>query len=312
MKKINDVSPGLYELLYAISIENLKDLKTAITPLIRQIAKHDELTKLGLLPTVDLKSEYEFDSESESESESDFKSKVAESDKVAKPQVVKPASESESESESESDKGVKPAAESDFPEWYAAKATEVIESLKYLYPNSSDATILNISFRLGDKLHAQWSNTEEKEIIPILVNLRRKPVGQYVANGQYVSPEGVKLKVDYTPGSTLADYYDITDIMAQYDKEGLQDEAKEIYDYTMQIDDMLRDLIDGDLPLSIVGLLYGYPIESTIALIKRTNKMKAAEAKTKTDRLAANRALRQAEKVTTVKQMRSNHRRLII
>ena len=45
-----------------------------------------------------------------------------------------------------------------------------------LYKNLDDAVLLNLSFRLGDDLHCQWTDNEEKLILPILVSNGIKPV----------------------------------------------------------------------------------------------------------------------------------------
>jgi hypothetical protein len=45
-----------------------------------------------------------------------------------------------------------------------------------LYKSLDDITLLNLSFRNGDKLHSQWTDNEENLILPILVSNGYKPV----------------------------------------------------------------------------------------------------------------------------------------
>jgi len=45
-----------------------------------------------------------------------------------------------------------------------------------LYKSLDDITLLNLSFRNGDNLHSQWTDNEEKLILPILVCNSYKPV----------------------------------------------------------------------------------------------------------------------------------------
>jgi hypothetical protein len=73
---------------------------------------------------------------------------------------------------------------------------------------------------------------------------------------------------------------------------------------------MVRDLVDESLPLSIMGLLYGYPVESTIALITRSKVIREAEAKTKARRLAADRAAREATKAMALADKRASRSRI--
>lgn len=44
-----------------------------------------------------------------------------------------------------------------------------------LYKELDDKTLLNLSFRLGDKLHCQWASEEEELLLPILVSNGYKP-----------------------------------------------------------------------------------------------------------------------------------------
>ena len=52
-----------------------------------------------------------------------------------------------------------------------------------LYKTLDERSLLNLSFRLGDDLHCQWTDDEEKLILPILVSNGIKPVGT-IANRQ--------------------------------------------------------------------------------------------------------------------------------
>ena len=45
-----------------------------------------------------------------------------------------------------------------------------------LYKSLDDITLLNLSFRNGDLLHSQWTDSEEYLILPILVSYGFKPV----------------------------------------------------------------------------------------------------------------------------------------
>ena len=45
-----------------------------------------------------------------------------------------------------------------------------------LYKSLDDISLLNLSFRNGDDLHSQWTDNEEKLILPILVSNGYKPV----------------------------------------------------------------------------------------------------------------------------------------
>jgi hypothetical protein len=45
-----------------------------------------------------------------------------------------------------------------------------------LYKTLDEIFLLNLSFRLGDYLHCQWTNDEEELILPILVSNGIKPV----------------------------------------------------------------------------------------------------------------------------------------
>ena len=46
-----------------------------------------------------------------------------------------------------------------------------------LYKTLDERALLNLSFRLGDDLHCQWTDDEENLILPILVSNNIKPVG---------------------------------------------------------------------------------------------------------------------------------------
>ena len=52
-----------------------------------------------------------------------------------------------------------------------------------LYKTLDEISLLNLSFRLGDDLHCQWTDEEENLILPILVSNGIKPVGT-IANRQ--------------------------------------------------------------------------------------------------------------------------------
>lgn len=45
-----------------------------------------------------------------------------------------------------------------------------------LYKTLDNISLLNLSFRLGDNLHCQWTDDEENLILPILVSYGYKPV----------------------------------------------------------------------------------------------------------------------------------------
>jgi len=45
-----------------------------------------------------------------------------------------------------------------------------------LYKTLDELSLLNLSFRLGDDLHCQWTDDEEEVILPILVSNGIKPV----------------------------------------------------------------------------------------------------------------------------------------
>jgi hypothetical protein len=46
-----------------------------------------------------------------------------------------------------------------------------------LYKTLDDVVLLNLSFRLGDDLHCQWTDDEENLILPVLVSNNIKPIG---------------------------------------------------------------------------------------------------------------------------------------
>ena len=295
---LNAVSPGLYDALAALGLSNLKTLKKALTPLITQLSKQAELIAAGVIPTVAF-----------SDSEGDMP------DGPAMPTATPTADADDAEGmENQSPKTCvyRRLPKAIDPEPLETKSAAVVASLKRLYPNSTDKEILNISFRLGDKLHSQWTADEEAILIPQLVSDRLKPVGLTVSKtGSHVSPAGVRVKVDWIPDTYLNDYYDIPKIASQYALAGLQDEADDISTYLhTAIDDMIRDLVDESLPLSIMGLLYGYPIESTIALIKRSKMIQEAEAEAKAKRLAADRAAREAVKAKALADKRASRSRI--
>jgi hypothetical protein len=50
------------------------------------------------------------------------------------------------------------------------------------YIHYSDQTLLNLSFRGGDKLHSQWTDEEEHQLLPILVQKGLKPVASVCQN----------------------------------------------------------------------------------------------------------------------------------
>ena len=71
---------------------------------------------------------------------------------------------------------------SELNEYTNDKITKVISNMrntklkKYsLYKRLDDKTLLNLSFRQGDKLHSQWTCEEEEQILPILVSNGYKP-----------------------------------------------------------------------------------------------------------------------------------------
>jgi len=49
----------------------------------------------------------------------------------------------------------------------------------HIYKDSKidDIHLLNLSFRSGDDLHCQWTQSEEEYLLPILVSIGHKPVG---------------------------------------------------------------------------------------------------------------------------------------
>lgn len=51
-----------------------------------------------------------------------------------------------------------------------------------LYKTLDDISLLNLSFRLGDDLHCQWTDDEEDLILPILVSYGYKPVSTIASN----------------------------------------------------------------------------------------------------------------------------------
>ena len=294
---LNAVSPGLYDVLESMGLANLKTLKKALTPLITQLSKQAELIAAGVIPTVVF-----------SDSEGDVP------DGPAMPTPTADADDAEGMLNQSPKtcvyRRLRPKAID--PETLEIKTAAVVASLKRLYPNSTDQEILNISFRQGDRLHSQWTADEEAILIPQLVSDRQKPVGLTVSDkGSHLSPAGVRVKVDWVPDTYLSDYYDIPKIASQYTQAGLQNEADDISTYLhTSVDDMIRDLVDESLPLSIMGLLYGYPIESTIALIKRSKMIREAEAKTKADRLAADRAAREVVKAMALADKRASRSRI--
>ena len=292
---LNAVSPGLYDALESLGLANLKTLKKALTPLITQLSKQAELIAAGVIPTVAF-----------SDTDDDTPNGPA------MPTPTADADDAEGMENQSPKTCVYRRLRPIDPETLETKTAAVVASLKRLYPNSTDQEILNISFRQGDRLHAQWTADEEAILIPQLVSDRQKPVGLTVSKtGSHVSPAGVRVKVDWIPDSHLSDYYEIPRIASQYTQAGLQNEADDISTYLhTSVDDMVRDLVDESLPLSIMGLLYGYPVESTIALITRSKVIREAEAKTKARRLAADRAAREATKAMALADKRASRSRI--
>ena len=67
--------------------------------------------------------------------------------------------------------------------YYQKRMTEIISSLRNNFPHYkqySDRTILNLSFRNGDKFHSQWTSNDEAYILPFLVHTGAKPVATIV------------------------------------------------------------------------------------------------------------------------------------
>ena len=71
----------------------------------------------------------------------------------------------------------------ELPEYINKKIKSVISIMKNtnikkysLYKTLDDISLLNLSFRLGDDLHCQWTDAEENLILPILVSYGYKPV----------------------------------------------------------------------------------------------------------------------------------------
>jgi len=54
-----------------------------------------------------------------------------------------------------------------------------------LYKSLDDITLLNLSFRHGDSLHSQWTDSEEYLILPILVSYGFKKVSTIASINKY-------------------------------------------------------------------------------------------------------------------------------
>lgn len=131
----------------------------------------------------------------------------------------------------------------------------------------------NYLYSAGDKAHNQVYHHE----LVRRVALGLKPVARIVLvkgedgtaltepypNVGFVCvshPAGVRLMLVYVPGTSLAQYWDVEAVQAQYAQaQALFVPPKE------PIYDMLEALAEEDMDEPLIGLLYGYPVEETLA-----------------------------------------------
>ncbi len=123
------------------------------------------------------------------------------------------------------------------------KKTKIIEEMRKLHPNLSENGLLNISFRLGDKAHSQWTVDEECYLLPLLVSECRKPVASIVCQNL---PKNYNVVI---PDNCLSKKF--------RNRWGI--EVLMIYHKDLEItDEKIECLANETLPYSEIGKLYGY------------------------------------------------------